>query len=252
MKLGRNPSTKEVKFKFGQFADRRKLPQPPKEFGNETFLPRDGWHTFGNENFGDCVLAGAAHETLLWCHVGQSQQARFDDKSVLAAYSAITGFNPSDPSTDQGTDMAAAASYRRNTGMTDADGRVHKVKAYLEIDADDLVAHYQALWLFEAVGIGFRFPASAWSQFKAGKPWSYVRGSSIDGGHYVPLVAKRRSLQCVTWGKLQPMSTTFLQKLNEESLVYISEEALLNQKSQEGFDYAGLLDALNSLPRAAG
>lgn len=249
MKLGRNPSTTEVKFKFANFSDRRKLPQPPKQFGNEMFVPHDKWEIFANDRVGDCVLAGAAHETMLWCHVGQTAPARFDDRSVLTAYSDVTGYNPADPRTDQGTDMATAASYRRNTGMKDADGKVHKIRAYLEIDADDLVAHYQALWLFEAVGIGFRFPASAMQQFNRGKSWSYVSGSPIEGGHYVPLVAKRSSLMCVTWGRLQPLTTTFLRKLNEESLVYISDEAMMNQKSQEGFDYAGLLDALNALPR---
>jgi hypothetical protein len=251
MKLGRNPSTKEVTFKFAAFSDRRKLPQPPRTFGNEEFLPKDGWGVLGNDKVGNCVIAGAAHETLLWCNVGQTATARFDETSVLADYSRIAGYDPRRPETDQGTDMSEAASYRRRVGVRDADGNPHKVAAYLAIDADDVVAHYQALWLFEAVGIGFKFPMSAWRQFEKGLTWSVLKNASFDGGHYVPLVAKRRSLVCVTWGKTQTLTRGFLERYNEESLAYISPEALKNQKSQEGFDYQGLLDALNSLPRAA-
>jgi hypothetical protein len=251
MKLGRNPSTKPVTFKFSKFSDRRKLPQPPKAFGNEDFLPPKGWGMLGNDRLGDCVIAGAAHETLLWCHVGQGPVARFDDASVVADYSRIAGYNPADPNSDQGTDMSEAASYRRRVGLCDADGAMHKVAAYLAIDPDDVVAHYQALYLFEAVGIGFRFPNYAWDQFEAGRPWTYRKTRSFDSGHYVPLVAKRPNLVCVTWGRLQPLSAKFLEAFNEESLVYISPEALKDQESQEGFDYQGLLDALNTLPRAA-
>lgn len=251
MKLGRNPSTKPVTFQFSKFSDRRKLPQPPRTFGNETFLPRDGWGILGNDKAGNCVIAGAAHETLLWCNVGQTVKARFDESSVLADYSRIAGYNPADPNTDQGTDMSEAASYRRRIGIIDADGQAHKVGAYLAIDPDDVTAHYQALYLFEAVGIGFRFPMSAWRQFENGQTWSVVtKNPSFDGGHYVPLVAKRRSLVNVTWGRTQPMTRGFLEAYNEESLAYVSPEALKEQKSQEGFDYQGLLDALNALPRA--
>ena len=55
----------------------------------------------------------------------------FNNQSVLKDYSAVTGFNPNDPNTDQGTDMQVAASYRRKTGVLDAAGKRHKVIAYL-------------------------------------------------------------------------------------------------------------------------
>ena len=69
----------------------------------------------------NCVWAGAAHETMLW-NKEAARTITFNDQSVLKDYSAVTGFNPNDPNTDQGTDMQVAASYRRKTGVHDAAG----------------------------------------------------------------------------------------------------------------------------------
>ncbi len=143
--------------------------------------------------------------------------------------------------------MQVAASYRRKTGVVDAAGHRHQVAAYLAIQPGNLVEHYQAMYLFGCVGIGIQFPASAMDQFNAGKPWSVVRGSSIEGGHCVSLVAKRSHLEVVTWGKIQALTTGFLRKYNDESLAYVSLETLTNGRSLEGFDAAGLQAALAAL-----
>jgi len=93
--------------------------------------------------------------------------ARISDKSVLSDYSAATGFDPNDPSTDQGTDMQAAASYRKKTGIRDAKGKRHKIDGYLAIRSPYELK--QAVWLFGAAGLGVEFPKSAMKQFDASK-----------------------------------------------------------------------------------
>jgi hypothetical protein len=176
---------------------------------------------------------------MLWGRES-GQALAFDDAAVLSDYSAITGFNPNDPNTDQGTDMQAAASYRRKTGIVDAHGKRHAIAAYLALTPGNVLEHYVALYLFGAIGIGIQFPASAMKQFDAGRPWSVVHGSPIEGGHYIPLVAKRSHLEAVTWGKIQPMTLGFFQQYNDESIAYVSLEALTNNKSPEGFNAAQL------------
>ena len=250
LKLGKRPARKNaIKLKFSALADAAVLPKPPLHFGHEKLLGED-WGVLGNDRFGNCVLAGAAHETMLWTRIGDAPDCLFTEDGVLADYSAITGFDPLKPDTDQGTDMQEAASYRRKIGVVDVLGNRHKVAAYLEIDPGDLKAHYQALWLFGAVGIGFEFPTSAWEQFDASKPWKVVKGSRVDGGHYVPLVSKRRTLECITWGRSQGMTVDFFHHYNDESVVYVSEDSLIERKSPEGFDYDTLVKFLNGLPPA--
>lgn len=245
MKLGKTPARAgAVKLRLSSYLDKSALPKLPARFGHETLVT--DWGMLGNDQFGDCVWAGAAHETRLWGAEAGTPIA-FTDKAVLSDYSAVTGFNPADPNTDHGTDMQVAASYRRKTGIVDAAGRRHKVEAYLALKPGDVTEHYYAMYLFGAVGIGIEFPSSAMNQCNAGKSWSVVSKAKIEGGHYIPLVAKRAHLECVTWGKPQAMTVGFFQKYNDESVAYVSAEALANNKSPEGFDLATLLADLKSV-----
>src|SRR5690349_9390610 len=129
MKLGKLPARKDaVQFKLSTFTDLSKLPTPPASHGHQDELV--SWGMLANDQVGDCVLAGADHETMLWNKLA-GRTVQFTDTTALRDYSAITGYNPDDPSTDQGTDMQVAASYRRKTGVVDVHGTRHKVAAYL-------------------------------------------------------------------------------------------------------------------------
>ena len=240
LKLGKTKARPDaVKFKLAEYLDTSLLPSPPKNFGHERLVV-GSWGMLGNDQYGDCVWAGAAHETMLWNREG-ARTAIFDDQSVLSDYSAVTGFNPNDPNTDQGTDMQVAASYRRKTGVRDAKGQRHLVTAYLAITPKDVEELKQAIYLYSAVGIGIEFPSTAMDQFNQGKPWTVVKGASVEGGHYVPAVGyNSRYLYVVTWGKVQRMSWAFYKKYNDESVVYISEEMLNGDVSLEGFNLAQL------------
>jgi hypothetical protein len=246
MKLGKLPATYDRRdLRLEHYLT--KLPARPKTFGHDKFVGADAWGMLGNDNYGDCVLAGAAHETMLWTATRGGGGARFDDKSVLADYSAITGFDPRRPDTDRGTDMRAAANYRRKTGVRDATGTRHKIGAYVALEPGNWDHLLTALYLFGAVGVGIQFPESAMDQFNAGKPWTVVPGAQIEGGHYVPLVARRGTLRLVTWGREIGMSQGFYLKYCDEAVVYLSEEMLTNGRSPEGFDLAALKADLGAL-----
>lgn len=246
MKLGKKPARPDaVKFKLTDYVNLAKLPKPPKRFGHEDLMTPD-WGMLANDQFGDCVWAGAAHETIMWGREAGHQHT-FTDQTVLSDYAAVTGFNPNDPNTDQGTDMKDAASYRRKVGIVDTSGTRHKIEAYLALDPGNVNQLYAAMYLFGAVGIGIEFPSSALDQFNQGKTWSIARNSPIEGGHYIPLVAKRSHLECVTWGQLQGMTLGFFKKYCDEALAYVSLTPLTNNKSPEGFDAQVLLDDLKAL-----
>ncbi len=246
LRLGKQPARPgAVSMKFLTYVDRAALPAPPVQFGHDHGVGH--WKMLGNDTVGDCVIAGGLHETMLWTHNG-STTAPTDKAAAIANYSAITGYNPDDPSTDKGTDVADAASYRRHTGLVDADGTHHLVVAYLALTPGDVQEHLQALYLFGAVGIGLEFPSSAMDQFRDHQPWDVVPGATIEGGHYVSAVARRDGqLVVVTWGREQPMTDAFLEKYNDESYVYISAEYLKAGASPEGFDLAQLRADLSQL-----
>src|SRR5947209_17293807 len=103
-----------VSMKLSAYLSKAQLPVPPANFGHYDLISKYGM--LGNDHYGDCVWAGAAHETMMWCKEAGST-ATFTDKGVLGDYSKVTGFKPNDPTTDQGTDMQVAASFRRKTGV---------------------------------------------------------------------------------------------------------------------------------------
>jgi len=246
-KLGKAPARPgAVKFKMMAYLKKPELPTPPQVFGHQSLI--GAWGMLGNDSFGDCVWAGAAHETMMWNKEAGASVA-FNNNSVLSDYSAVTGFKRNDPSTDNGTDMQAAASYRRKKGVLDSKGKRHKVGAYLGLKVGDIDQLALAIYLFGATGIGIKFPNSAMDQFNAGKPWDVKAGSKIEGGHYIPGLGrdKNGNIIVVTWGKLQLMTPAFYKKYCDEVVAYVSKEALKGDQSPEGFKYEQLLGDLNAL-----
>ena len=134
------------------------------------------------------------------------------------------GLQPQKTEVRPGDSVRQALKYRQNTGLIDAAGKRHKIGAYLALEPGNVDHLLEALYLFGVVGIGMQFPASAMDQFDAGKPWSVVAGTQIDGGHYVPFVAKRANFDCVTWGRLQQMTAQFYTKYCDEAWAILSPE----------------------------
>ena len=232
------------------------LPPHPTVFGHENLIGATAWGMLGNgpdgtvspgfHGAGDCVFAGGDHETMLWTLEG-GNPASFTGANAISDYSAVTGYNPDNPDSDQGTDVRVALKYRQNTGLIDAAGNRHKIGIYLALEPGNTDHLLEALFLFGSVGIGIQFPDSAMDQFGSGKPWSVVHGAKIEGGHYVPLVAERGNLVCVTWGRIQQLTLQFYMRYCDEAWAILSPEMLNADKSPEGFDLAQLQADLNAL-----
>lgn len=220
------------------------------------------WGMLGNDRAGDCVWAGGDHETEIGNAVAnlakpeaERRIVTFNDSCALGDYSAVTGYDPSQTQpdgsnpTDQGTEVAAALSYRRHTGLIDAAGERHKIAAYVELEPGNYEHVIEALYLFGVVGIGIEFPVSAMDQFNRGKPWTVVR-SSTEGGHYVPLVGRAgRYLDVVTWGRVQRMTKTFFERYCDEAFAILMPEYLGSGKTPEGFDLQALTAKLETLKK---
>jgi hypothetical protein len=229
LKLGKRPATHDDRdLRFSAYAVTAKLPRAPKgSFGHDTAVVPLGesWGMLGNDSYGDCVWAGAAHETMVW----NAEQGR--------------------PSTDQGTDVRQAMGYRRSTGVADGRHQRHKIAAYVRLDPGNHTELWQALYLFGVVGIGFEFPDYAMDEFRQNRRWSYHRKGQIEGGHYVPVVARKGATEpvVVTWGREQEMTLGFYEHYCDEAWAPLSEEALSGGRSLEGFDLAALQADLRAL-----
>jgi hypothetical protein len=246
LKLGKQPATADPRdLMFAKYVVAALPPAIPTEFGHETLFPEKGWGMLGNDQWGDCAWAGPAHETMLLSREG-GNPASFTVEDVLSDYAAGTGFDPNaGPSgqnpTDQGSNVRKVLGYRRAKGLVDANGARHKIGAFVKLKPGNLAHILQALYLFQVVGIGLRFPESAMEQFNRGEPWDVVPGApEPQDGHYVCCVGKRANINVVTWGALQQMTVAFFEKYCDEAWAYISTEDLQNGKSPDGFNLAQL------------
>lgn len=235
LKLGKLPARPgAVKLKLANYIDTSVLPKPPASFGHERLVT--AWGMAMNDQLGCCVVSGAAHESLLW-NKEAGKTVRFDDNSIIRNYSAIGGYVPGRPDTDQGCDMEVAAKYRRQTGIVDADGNRHKIGAYIALEPGNVTQLWYATYLFDGVGIGVEFPSQWMDAFNQHRTWGRVSHPKNVGGHYIPGVSKRnRNALIVSWGVVVPLTASGYSQFNDETVAYLTEEKLVNGKSLEGFD----------------
>jgi hypothetical protein len=178
------------------------------------------------EGAGDCAWAGPAHEEMEAAKNAGRPVPPFTCLNVLEQYSAYSGYNLKTGASDTGSNVRDVLKWRQKKGLLDTAGTAHKIGTFVALEPGNTQQLWEALWLFENVGIGINFPNSAMDQFNAGQMWSVVPGAKIDGGHYIPLVGHPlpNVWTCVTWGKRQPMTAQFLTTYCDEAWAYIDPE----------------------------
>jgi hypothetical protein len=198
-----------------------------KDFANWLMLgngPDDTVFT-GFQGCGDCVWAGSAHEEMQAGHDANRIVPTFDGKTVVDQYSAYSGYNPQTGANDNGSNVRDVLNWRQTKGLYDDTGKIYKIGTYISLEPGNWQQLREASWLFESVGIGIQFPTSAMDQFNNGQVWSVVAGSSIDGGHYVPVVGHWPGYWTViTWGKRQVATWQFIAKYCDEAWCYLDSE----------------------------
>lgn len=159
-----------------------------------------GWGMYLNNQLGDCVCADSAHQLML--HTANSGSIIIPtDQDVLSLYEAVGGYEPANPSTDQGCDEQSMERYMIATGLCG-----HKSAATGPIDPTNADHLRWAVQIFGAARLGILVTDAMMEAFSAGRPWESATGS-VEGGHDVPIVKYDADYAyVVTWGKLQPMT----------------------------------------------
>ncbi len=248
-KRGKRPARPgSIQMLFGAYFNADKLPLPPLVFGRPWLVSALG--ILGNDRFGDCVWAGAAHETLMLEADANQLMAVFTSNNVLSDYSAATGFVQSDPATDQGTDVQAAAKYRQQTGIVDLNGRRHQIDVYAALRTGDLEQLALAVSILGIAGVGVSLPDNAESQFNMGEAWDVQDNAPGSDGHYIPCIGRnsRGNYLFVSWGRLQAATPRWVATYMDEGICYLSRERLKSSGlSPQGFNMAALEEDFRNL-----
>lgn len=199
----------------------------------------------GFRGAGDCVWAMFCNFIQLWRHASGKPLAPLDGKSAIRAYSQFTGYQIGVDSTDQGTNMATAASQMRHTGLLDNSGKRHKIGAYVTFNPTSIAEQNAAIKVFGAVGLGIQFPSYAAEEFREGLSWEYRAGGQIEGGHAITIPRKQK---VYSWAREFGIGDAFIVHYSDEAFAFISPEFLdTSHHTPEGFDQAALLTQLAAL-----
>lgn len=205
------------------------------------------WGMMLNDELGDCTCAAVGHAIQSWTANAGPKEITISDKEVVAAYSAITGYDPGDPSTDQGAVEMDVLRYWRKKGIGG-----HKIQAYVALEPKNHEHARAAVDLFGGAYIGVSLPISAqkqsvWSVPPGGPTGQGAPGSW--GGHAVIVLAyDSHGLTCITWGARKKLTWSFWDTYCDESYAMISPDWVAkNKPSPEGFDLAALQTDLKAV-----
>lgn len=233
--LGRKPNSGKPRIRLTATELLGVAATPPASVDYYSKVDPASWGMDGNDTVGDCTCAEIDHAVKTMQVAAARPEVVSNAQEVLDAYSAITQYDPNDPSTDRGAEMQAVRNYWRSTGFT-LGGSVDKILLFAELDISSTALIEYALSRFGEVGLGIRFPASAMAQFHAGRPWDVRRHARIEGGHAIALVGYDADFYYViTWGRVQRMTPAFFHRYVEEAWVSLSEDFVNNISGEDPF-----------------
>ena len=244
MKLGKLPPQRLMSTPaLGDYLDKATAwPSVPAQ-GWEFAVPAPDLSVLGNDQFGDCGPAGALH-------LIQAQSANTGKlitpatSDALSLYTALTGFNPADPSTDQGVVLTDLLAYWQTTGIA-VGSTVHKIEGFASVDISSVAQMRYAAYTFGGLYLGLNLPAAC----QTAQNWNFGPGQQIEGGHCVILAGQGRAGGKIgTWGMWVPATWQFLLTYLDEAYIVCSEDWVNSQdKSPSGLDLNALLAAMKTL-----
>jgi hypothetical protein len=229
-----------------QLRDYLKLPPvhapfPPAEVS--WIMEVSDWGMLANDTLGDCVPAAMLHMAQQWTHYAKNELVPSDSEAI-SLYSAIGGYVPGNPSTDNGCDMLTALNYWHNTGIQIGNA-IHKIDGYVQVDPLNALEVQTSIQIFGNVFTGIALPVSAQTQ----TGWTVPNGGLVGdgspgswGGHCLPGMGRSpETVSFITWGARMKMSHNFFTGYVDELYAVLSLDWLESSgMSPSGLDLAQL------------
>jgi hypothetical protein len=218
-KLGKRPAKADPRNFMFAALKRATVPKVPDVYDFDMKHKGIPTPTFLNDQLGDCVIAGRAHQTLRFEDLEQKTVIPISDGDVRREYFKETG------GVDSGLVVLDSLNLWRKSGWRAGKKRYY-IKAFTQLALRDHQELKQAVFFATGAGIGVMLPKAALTQFQAGQPWTVVKGP--DGkpdphlGHYVHVCGYNKTGPvCVTWGSKQQMTWQWYDKYTDEAYCII-------------------------------
>jgi hypothetical protein len=242
MKLGKLKAKRSMKsLALGNYLNASAVAFPPVKAWERPIK----YQMLANDKIGDCTIAAAAHMEMNWQAVANAGTPLvITDEQVIADYSAVTGYDPSNGSNDNGAVELDVLAYWQTTGIA---GRKIAGKATLDYHNIDQIK--AATYIFGGVYLGFSVPAFIMED-TGNHTWNaQQRDTQIVGGHAIPIFGYGRAgCTCVSWGDLYHMSWDFWLEYVDEAYAVVSTDWLkATGLSPTGLDLTGLMADLTAV-----
>lgn len=208
------------------------LPPPPDSFSVDATLPLPiPLIMFGNDQWGDCVVAGRANATLRWELLEHGVVLPITTQQCLNEYWREQGWTPCPlsffnflrPKPDNGLVVLDSLNQWRQAGWIIPGEHADRIHAFASaLQPQEIKWGCQYLY---GVQIGVALPYSAVDQFNAGEPWTVLPDDGgVAGGHlmYSESYNPTGPIFC-TWAKKQQATWEWLTRYMDESYVLVDE-----------------------------
>jgi len=240
----------------------RNLPAPPAAADYTKAAAPALAKVYENDTLGDCVIAGMAHVVGVLTGNAGGPPFLYTDQQIIGLYSAIGGYIPGDPATDQGCDEQTALNYWENNGAmppnsTPPGGDSHRIAGWLAVNAADPAEFRIALWLFENLYFGIELP-DAWVNpmpSASGFTWNAAGPPDPNNGHcFAGVGYNSKGVEIDTWGMTGTITDAAISKYarqdaNGELYTVVSQDGInkATQKAPNGFDWSQLIADFDSM-----
>lgn len=240
MKLGRKFPTR-AKLKLMNYMGPALPPPPPAV--DWTLAMSQPWGMMGNDTIGDCTVAAMGHAVQVITSNGDGLITPAD-ADIIKMYEG-SGYDPADPSTDQGWTETAAMQAMCDTGLSGV-----KLDAFADVDQTSIEAVKQTIFLFGGCYIGVMLTQADIDAFKSNLPWIDTSSNFI-GGHalWAPAYDDADRLYVITWGRMQAASWGWFAAKCDEAHAALFFPWVRNSVNTDpnGFDLATLETDLKAL-----
>lgn len=187
----------------------------PTEWSFDKSNPGIPLHMYGNDQYGDCVMAARANQEVRFELTETKKLLTITEKEVVNEYFRESG------GVDSGLVMSDSLKAWHTLGWT-AGGKRLYIDGYTGINPKSRDEIMQAAYAKIGVPIGLALPQSAMDQFDAGKPWTLVKGPSGEpgslGGHCVLVDGwDKKYVLLMTWQRIIQATWEFLAACCDEA-----------------------------------
>lgn len=201
MKMGRKrPDPQAKRLMLKDYLTGASLPTPPTSCDYSTKGQPVLSNVYLNDQLGDCVIAGGYH--VVGVETGNAGSLfTASSAQIVSDYSAIGGYVPGDPNTDNGCNEITAMNYWQNHGF--ANGT--KILGWLSVDGTNKSEIELAMYLFENLFFGIELPDAWISPFPSGNGfvWDVAGNANPNNGHAVIGTGyNANGVQIDSWGMI--------------------------------------------------